>query len=316
MNLHLRRTYPIVLVFTLLMLALAYLSPGFPGAYSLPFFVLVMVTTGLPHGATDHLIDRYQQEQQGKSFSWHRFLAVYLGAIVLYGILWIGVPLLSLAVFLLISAFHFGQSQFLYVEGPENSPFKWALYLTWGLCILTAIIGLNAKESGQVLAALIPQTQWTGLASWMLVALGIFGVATVGLLSWARFKGHLSRGSFGRELGHLLLLTLLSWQADLLLTFAVYFGLWHSLASISYEIRIMQEERPNFSWRDFVKAALPFSLISIVGIGMLLGTAYWLEEWVSLYLLFFMAISVLTLPHMVFMQGFYYHGQKKLLEFL
>ncbi|MEM9984167.1 MAG: Brp/Blh family beta-carotene 15,15'-dioxygenase, partial [Bacteroidota bacterium] len=70
-----------------------------------------------------------------------------------------------------------------------------------------------------------------------------------------------------------------------------------------------------FDWKDFFRAALPFSLISFAGIGLLLGAAFWMGELISPYLLFFMAISVLTLPHMVFMQGFYLHGRPLLPDF-
>ena len=315
MNLHLGRTYFLSLGLSLGILAMAWLFPAALASVALPFFILMMVSTGLPHGATDHLIDRFRQEKQGKKFVWSRFLAVYLGAMLLYGLAWWWLPLLSLGLFIAISAYHFGQSQLLYVRGEEDRPFKWLLYLSWGLAVLTAIIGLNPAESGEVLAALLPQAQWQMLATWWIPLLMVSGGLAMALLTWAVAQGRLSIRAYALEWLHLGLLVLIGWQANLLVSFAVYFGLWHSVASITAEIRILRQEQPQFDWQTFARAALPFSLISFVGIGLLLGAAYWLGEYLSPYLLFFMAISVLTLPHMVFMQGFYHQGRKLLPEF-
>ena len=85
----------------------------------------------------------------------------------------------------------------------------------------------------------------------------------------------------------------------------IYFALWHSLSSINWEIKVFRLEQAQFSWRDFVKHAWPFSLISFVGIAILLAAGSFLSTLISPFLLFFIAISVLTLPHMVYMQQFY-----------
>ena len=305
MNHHWPRLYPLVLIASLAVLLLSSLWPAAQSSWALPFFVLMMISTGLPHGATDHVIDRFQQQRQGNTFAWGRFLGVYLGAMLLYGLAWTLLPLLSLGLFIVISAYHFGQSQLLYVRGGEQSPLKMAMYLSWGLAVLTAIVGLHPAESGEVLAALLPGEQWRTLDGVWLPLLG--GSAGLGmlLLTVAWRQGRLSSRAYALEWLNLGLLLLISWQCSLLVSFAVYFGLWHSLASISAELQILRQEAPGYSVRDFVRAALPFSLISFVGIGLLLGAGYWLADFVSPYLLFFMAISVLTLPHMVFMQKFY-----------
>jgi len=315
MNVHLRTAYGVVLTLSTSVLLLSWCLPGAVEFIALPFFVLVMVTTGLPHGATDHLIDRFRQEKQGRPFVWSRFLAVYLGAMLLYGLAWMLLPLLSLALFILISAYHFGQSQLLYLREDESHPLKWGLYLSWGLTVLTAIIGLNPGESGDVLAALLPHEQWQALNGvWSPLLMGSAGL-TVLLLTYAWLSRRMSLRAYALEGLNLLLLGLIAWQANLLVSFAVYFGLWHSVASISTEINILQRENPGFDWRAFARAALPFSLISFLGIGILLAAGYFFGSLISPYLLFFMAISVLTLPHMVFMQGFYHHGQRLLPDF-
>jgi Brp/Blh family beta-carotene 15,15'-monooxygenase len=308
MNLQWPRLYPLVLGASLAVLLLSSLWPESEATWALPFFVLMMLSTGLPHGATDHVIERFRQERRGHQFAWGRFLGVYMGAMLLYGLAWTLLPLLSLGLFIVISAYHFGQSQLLYLAGGEKSPFKAMLYLSWGLAVLTAIIGLHPQASGEVLSVLLPGEQWRALAGWWLPLLGLSASLAMLLLTVAWRQGKLTSRAYALEWLNLGVLLVLSWQCSLLVSFAVYFGLWHSLASISMELRILRQEQPGYGPWDFVRAAWPFSLISFAGIGLLLAGGYLLADYVSPYLLFFMAISVLTLPHMVFMQGFYAVG--------
>ncbi len=309
MNLHWPRVYPYIVSLSFGLALLSGLWPEGESHGALPFFILMMVLTGLPHGATDHVIDRFRQQRQGRNFAWGRFLGVYLGAMLLYGAAWILLPLLSLGLFILISAYHFGQSQFLYVQGSEPSPLKIGLYLSWGLAVLTAIIGLHPAESGEVLAALLPGEQWRALTHWWIPLLAGSGLVAMLLLTLAWRQGRLRTRAYALEWLNASVLLLVCTQTSLLVSFAVYFGLWHSPASILAELQILREENPAYALRDFVRAALPFSLISFAGIGLLLGAGYYLAGYISPYLLFFMAISVLTLPHMIFMQGFYAVGR-------
>jgi len=312
MNQHLRLTYWVVLGITLSILLIGWLFPAVEQAVAVPLFVALMVITGLPHGATDHLIDKFELEEKGKTFAWGRFLAVYLGAMVLYALAWWIWPLLSLALFLLISAYHFGQSQLLYVKGGEKEPLKMLMYISWGLTVLIAIIGLHPLESGEILSALLPQHQWQLLNTlWLPLLIGS-GTLTLGLLTFRLIRGQLTARAYAWEWINLGILLALSVSAGLLTSFAIYFGLWHSIASIRAEMGILQHKRPSFSLMDFVKAALPFSLISIFGVLLLIGLGWYAQAFISPYLLFFMAISVLTLPHMIFMQKFYALGGERI----
>lgn len=309
MNLQYPLTYRIVLIVSGLVAALGMVFSN--PQLELILFVVLMVGTGIPHGATDHVIDRFHRQQQQGSFSWVTFLLTYLGAMVLYGLAWYILPQLSLAIFILISAYHFGQSQFMFVRLNENHWIKQISYVSWGLLILGGIIGFHAAESNEVLAALWAQSQYVRWEAYFPTLMVVSGVLWLGTMVWFWRQGCINGRELGLEILHVGILLAICATTSLLVSFAIYFGLWHALASISHEIRIFRTTQPGFDLRSFVRQALPFSLLSFVGIGLLLWLGQWLGGYFSPYLLFFIAISTLTLPHMVYMQGFYQVGSKQ-----
>ena len=66
-----------------------------------------LVFLGIPHGGNDFF---YRKEKNTSGSA--KFLVMYLGIMLLYLALWYVWPMLSLALFLLISIHHFGQSNF------------------------------------------------------------------------------------------------------------------------------------------------------------------------------------------------------------
>ncbi|MEL6696155.1 MAG: Brp/Blh family beta-carotene 15,15'-dioxygenase [Bacteroidota bacterium] len=303
MNLSYPQTYRTILFLTILLGTVA-LSLDL-GSWEVGIFIFFMVATGIPHGATDHVVDRHVQQVNGQKFHWGRFLFYYLGAILLYSLCWIFLPLLSLVIFLLISAFHFGQSQLLPMRIATNSPFRPFLYILWGGIVLWAIVGFHPEASGEILGSLFGSENIHWDISLVYMTLAPAFILWFVLMVTVSLRDALSIKSLAWETFNLVLLIAMSHELSLLMSFAIYFGLWHSIASISHEIHIFRKAHPQFSWKSFVQDALPFSLISFGGIAFLLFIAQSIQSYISPYLLFFIAISVLTLPHMVFMDRFY-----------
>ena len=68
---------------------------------------ILILLLGIPHGAIDHVLFFKKRKM-----SQLKFYSIYLGLSFLFVILWHILPVTSLILFLLISAFHFGESQF------------------------------------------------------------------------------------------------------------------------------------------------------------------------------------------------------------
>jgi Brp/Blh family beta-carotene 15,15'-monooxygenase len=84
-------------------------------------FALILLVVGIPHGAIDHLISNPVFEIRSFKF----FLMKYISLIGLYLIVWYFFPLLALLAFLVMSAYHFGQTHFIHISYPFK--YSWLL---------------------------------------------------------------------------------------------------------------------------------------------------------------------------------------------
>ncbi len=70
------------------------------------FLIFVLIIFGVPHGALDLYIDQHlhkTENNQGK------FLLKYIANILVYSLVWYFSPITALVIFILITAFHFGE---------------------------------------------------------------------------------------------------------------------------------------------------------------------------------------------------------------
>jgi Brp/Blh family beta-carotene 15,15'-monooxygenase len=90
----------------------------------------------------------------------------------------------------------------------------------------------------------------------------------------------------------------------LLIGFIVYFGFWHSLPSMLKEYDFLQKFKAYDTPLKFMIQLIPFTLISLVGIALILflGVKYLDEN--ALILLFFVMISLISFPHILYMDQF------------
>lgn len=297
--------------FPVIGISLAILLVGATGLAEIPWlelglFGLVMISTGIPHGATDHLIYAKVQSDRSRPFSWKRFLGFYLLTMILYSLSWVFLPGISLSIFLLISAYHFGQSQVLYVKWEAGSWKKRILGVAWGSMILSALLFMHLAEVVELLSSIIDIPVFLTELGPVQLALFPAACALIVLLLWAQAlrENAMNAMQFLKELLSLAVLLTTFYVAGLWLGFALYFGVWHALSSMLAEIEVFRKEK-TYSISTFIKDALPFSLISFAGIGILALAVSYLGEQIPMILLLFIAISVLTLPHTIYMDRFY-----------
>ncbi len=265
-------------------------------------FTILIVLTGIPHGATDHILHQATQQET----NWWEFLGIYLGTMLVYGLAWYFFPLVSLLIFLGISAYHFGQSQLLYLNISEKSPSKTFTYLLWGTWLLTSLLLLRSDESAAILEGLFPQVSaWIrmGAENVVLIVGVLSGLVLFNLLIHFVNK-RIKIDQIIEEFTVILALLLLFNLSSLWVSFGIYFGVWHACSSIRIEIDGLKQQRA-YSLAAFFREALPFSLVSFAGIALLIVAGVYLKTYVSLPLLFFIAISTLTLPHLLYIQRFY-----------
>ena len=252
-------------------------------------FTLILLLIGIPHGGIDHLIHNPEIRPQGLVSFILRYLLLMLG----YGLLWWFIPLAALIAFLGMSSYHFGQSHFLEQGKLENR--EGLLYLLKGAFFLFLILFGDWAMTQEILSSMLS----IDLSEH--VRLGILGFLLVSSLIAQGF----SNKPFGPGDGlDYLILAPILYFSPLLISFSVYFGFWHSLPSMLAEYAYLRTIPAFNSPLKFGKQLLPFSGISLVGIAGILFTGIKFLEPNQLYLLFFVLISLISLPHILYMDTF------------
>jgi len=263
--------------------------PNLPQEIQLFIFALIILLVGIPHGGIDHLIHNPTITPRGLA----RFILRYLLLMLGYGLMWWFLPLAALIAFLGMSAYHFGQSHFLEQGKLENK--EGLLYFLKGAFFLFLILFGDWSMTQKILSSVISIDLSEEFR------LGFLGFLLVSSLIAQGF----STQPFGLTDGlDYLILAPILYFSPLLIGFSVYFGFWHSLPSMLAEYAYLRNIPAFNSPLKFGKQLLPFSGISLVGIAAILVVGLEFLAPNQLYLLFFVLISLISLPHILYMDTF------------
>lgn len=289
----------------ILLLAWHLLGDGIPMKWQVAYFIIMIVMTGIPHGALDHVIAKANAEREKKSFSIQLFLSRYLIATLAYGLCWAFFPSFSLLVFLVISAWHFGETD---IAGAGSHP-RWNLArFTWGSFVLLLILLTHQSDTAVVMAR-ITQNSPAVIGIWEMASAhhipiiligGLLGAATIYM---AMQKQSMSISGF--QVLNLAIILLLCTQLPLLPSFALYFSGWHAIRSFDIIFRFLNgnKEKEHIAPMRVWKDALPMTFLACF---FFIFMAY---IWNALGLkadpipILFVFLSIITLPHLDVMDG-------------
>ena len=260
------------------------------------WFLLVMATVGIPHGAIDHLL---YHKKVTREDGLQKFLFLYLGIMVIYLVCWWYLPVIALILFLIMSAYHFGQANFLPIKVENN---KILLYLNTGFFYLAVILFGDFERTTEILQPMVDIQIFRPYSTIIIFSLFILSSFFILLLDSKKKYYYLIE---------LTVLGLFLYHMPLLLAFITYFGFWHALPTLIEEYKSLSFDNDKNKFLSFVKQLLPFSLISMVGISLILIFFYeWLTER-ELTLLFFVLVSLISAPHIWIMNKFLENSSKR-----
>ena len=261
---------------------------------------LSILLFGIPHGAIDHIIFFKK-----RNITQLKFYLIYLGLIIGFVLMWHIAPVLSLVLFLLISAFHFGESQFEDIR--LHKILKNSFYFFWGIALLATLIFYNLKELANV----------TAYFDDTLILEKVYDIKNVTILFYFTNIVTLSsmimlfiykKIKIERLLSEFFLLFLIHvtfYLFPFIIGFTLYFVVLHSLKVMQDEIEFFKKDNPEFSFLDFLKLLAPYSILSIFFTTILLLLSYYSYIPYSIPFLSIIIISVITLPHAIVMNIFY-----------
>lgn len=281
-----------------------------PPSVQITFFALFIFLTGIPHGAIDHLVEKETAKRLKKTFNMKFFLLKYVLTMLFYGFMWYLLPSVSLIFFLLISAWHFGETD---IEKAPQTPLWHMTRFICGCFTILWILLLHAQETTTILDRITQNSQIV-MALWMqavefkapfLVLIILFFIPFYYTAN-QKNKIYLDK----MRLIRLSLILISTYFLPLLPAFALYFGGWHALCSFQTISQYLLKNKEKNDRTSSIHSAIQvwtktlfFTFLALSGLAF--GVWYWLhflQNWDPLPLLFIF-LSLITLPHLNVMHG-------------
>ena len=285
---------------SLLFIVYALFGGQFSNAFQYSMVFLLVGVVGMAHGSIDHIIatDVLKIVPKNRKLL---FIAVYLLIIALYVLLWYVSPLSSFLLFILYSAYHFGEADTSVIGQNLNKIQLSVLSLSYGLLIISAMVFFNQNYTTEICPdwftqilpphILISSATWIFYVSFGLLLLQNIVYSLLGKIPWRKNLLFLIQLTF---------VTLIFILLPALVAFSIYFGLWHALLVLKKEFYEVNKIRLINTSKDFILALAPFTLLTL---GVMLLIIYYGSS--TAHFSTIVAISVLAFPHTLLMHMLY-----------
>lgn len=264
--------------------------------HQLLFMVISFVLFGIPHGALDISIE---EELQKKANTKKIFLQ-YVALAFFYIFLWYILPILALILFLLVTAFHFGEIDWIGTKkGHTATGIYFLLGLSWILLLLSYHAGTALGIFSSITRKQLDQDMLMDLARIIFpVSLSLL-IATYGFLFIRRQQFFISPVQWYLSTLQTAILLTLALITPLWIFFAFYFGIWHSLLSLDKIRTCFGLKFTVKDWLLLLKKALPFSVMAWIGIIYFILLTQKSSDGNGILSLVFIGLAVLTGPHLL-----------------
>lgn len=287
------RSYLMLFAFFLYLIELL-LSPALNTQIS--FLIIILILFGVPHGSLDLYIDQHLQKTDTKQ---NIFLLKYLANIVLYAAIWYFFPVLALIIFIAITAFHFGEIDWM---GKTNTFIHKVVYTLLGFAWILFLLTKNVNFALDIFLTMGRSAIKKDFLVELANRIYPYTLLTIGVLHLMLFifKKYFfqKEANFYYSLLQTILLICFVLFMPLWISFTFYFGFWHSLLSFD-KIRISFNIPNNFNgWKGLLFKAAPFSIMAWFGFAYITFLTLNSKDSSGILTLLFISLSVLALPHL------------------
>ena len=244
-----------------------------------------ILTFGIVHGANDLLLINKTTNTTKSIFT--QFF-IYLTLVLLFFIFFYVIPSLALITFVILSSYHFGEHQWTLFEKTNSNIIK-ILYFSYGLLIFSILFYFNFNEVSFIIKDITDQSFDLTFFKKLL----IYSSLTTLIISIMLFK-HL-KNQLLIQIFLLIFFLITVYFTDLLMSFAIYFVLWHSLPSILEQSKFLFGSSERTHLKIYLKKASLYWTLSILGLTV---TYYIFKDSQSQLLsIFFSFLAAITFPH-------------------
>lgn len=260
----------------------------------------LIILFGIPHGAIDNVLSLSESNLSKK-----KFYFLYLLSMVVYTVLWFLMPIFSFIFFLIISSYHFGESQLSHYN--IKNIFSKIIYLIWGISLMSTLFFYNSNEliilfnnfNDTSIFNLIFEYYFLDILFYLSNASFIF------ILVYIKIKNYINNQVFNSELFQIVLLHITFFIFPVIISFTLYFVFLHSIKVLIQEYYYLEKKFNGFNLIKFTQLLIPFSLLSLFFFSLFVLISNYYKLNISLLLFSIIGISVITLPHSISMTNFY-----------
>tara|TARA_B100000780_G_scaffold276226_1_gene244419 strand:- start:865 stop:1758 length:894 start_codon:yes stop_codon:yes gene_type:complete len=262
--------------------------------------LVLMSFFGIPHGAIDNVLffSKHKMSQLA-------FYSIYLLTIAIYCLFWYLSPIFSLLFFLLLSAFHFGESQL--SDYAFKTRFKKAIYTLWGVFLLSTLVFYNQAELLLLCQEYTDTVKFSHVFEHPSIEYLFYGsnVMLVAYLCLKKQRDKHQNQDLLAELFQMFLIHLTFYLFPIVISFTLYFIFLHSMKVLTQEYHYLKVIRPELNLKKFIVLLLPHTTVSLVFLFVFYICIQLQVVPISLFLFSIIGISVITLPHAIIMTNFY-----------
>lgn len=261
-----------------------------PESFELILGFILIFTFGMIHGSNDLLIVN-KILKNSSYYSKFVLLAAYLLVVTIAILVFYWAPSLAMILFIIFSAYHFGEQHWDHRFTKSNTVLKSTFFLSYGMLILYLLFSFN--DAGvKLIVSEITGYEIPNLYSKIVLAILASFIGVV--LIFEYLKRRQSVEVILKELFTLGVLTIIFSSSSLIWGFSIYFILWHSIPSLIEQITFIYGDVKTDSSLKYCKTALPYWVISLVGMVILYAIFSGEKQF---YSLFFAFIAAVTFPH-------------------
>lgn len=228
----------------------------------------------------------------------------YLFVILMVGGLWFVAPNIALLLFLVLSAYHFGQSQFTDYKFSQSLEVR-LLYFSWGVVLFSLLFFLKGEEIGLSMTSYFPNiTIISYLTSNALLLLILSGMTWLILFVRKIYSFDLDLQNLFSEFYLVGLISVSFYIFPTLVGFSLYFIILHSLRSIDQEYQHLFNGYSSRNIYDFFKLLFPFTILAMLGSAVIIFITMGLGFANQIPYVLLILLSSVTAPHAIVMHHF------------
>ncbi len=260
------------------------------------FAYFLILSLGILHGTNDiKLIERTSKAHKKKNS--YRTLIIYVSTISISILLFYFLPIITLSLFIILSAFHFGEQHWSSKIIDKNIYAK-LINLFYGMIILFMLFYTNHIEVSPIIENITGINPHKVFYKYTLAFSSLLFVI-FGLVMYSKKK---IKTNIIEELFYLVVFFIVFYTASLLWAFAIYFIFWHSIPSVADQVYYLYGNLKKENFYNYLKSSILYWFISIIGLSILYFLFY--NEGRLFLSIFFTLIAAITFPHIWIMARF------------